>query len=323
MTKVQLVNSVTSAFYKAKFQLEKHSPEILIVGGAIGIVTSAVLACRATLKVNDVLDEAKENIEKIHTSVETGTTPGGQLYSVEDSKKELAVTYIQTGAKLAKLYALPVTLGALSMTCMFTSHKILTTRNSALTAAYIAVDKGFREYRDRVVERFGKEVDQELKYDLQKREIETTVVDENGKEKTVKETVTVVGPGGQSEYARFFDESCPDWHKNPEYNRMFLQAQQQWANDMLVTRKYLFLNDVYKALGMEETASGQVVGWIYDPENPDHKGANYVDFGMFIQTGNDIYDIPKRRFVNGYERTILLDFNVDPEPILNKAFKKR
>lgn len=323
MTKSQIMTNITGAFYKTKFQLQQHSPEILIAAGVIGTVASAVLACRATLKVNDILDETKENIDKIHTATETGTTPGGQPYDAEDSKKELAVVYTQTGMKLIKLYALPVALGAASLACMISSHNILSKRNSALTAAYIAVDKGFKEYRGRVVERFGKEVDQELKYNLQKQEVETTVTDEKGNEKTVKETITVVGPGGSSEFAKFFDESCPDWHKNPEYNRMFIEAQQRWANDRLVTHKYLFLNEVYKALGMEETEAGHVVGWIYDPENPNHKGANYVDFGMCRQTGIELYDKPKRRFVNGYERTILLDFNVDPEPIINKAFRKK
>ena len=192
MTKSQIMTSITGAFYKTKFQLKQHSPEILIAAGVIGTVASAVLACKATLKVNDILDEAKENIDKIHTATETGTTPGGQLYDVEDSKKELAVVYTQTGVKLIKLYALPVALGAASIACMISSHNILNKRNSALTAAYIAADKGFREYRGRVVERFGKEVDKELRYNLQKQEIETTVTDEKGKEKTLKETVTVV-----------------------------------------------------------------------------------------------------------------------------------
>jgi hypothetical protein len=322
MTKVQLMTSVTRAFHKAGFQLKKHSPEILVATGVISTVAGAVLACKATLKVNDVMEEAKTNIDTIHASTEAGRTPGGQEYAIEDSKKDLALVYTQTGFKLIKLYAPAVILGAAGISCMLTSHNILQKRNGALAAAYMAVDKGFKEYRGRAVEKFGKEVDKELKYNIKKQEIEETVIDEKGKEKKIKKTVDVIDPSGEiSEFARFFDESCPDWTKNAEYNKMFLRAQQTWANNILTARGYLFLNEVYKALGMDETEAGQVVGWIYDPENPNHKGDNYVDFGMCLQSGVELYDKQKRRFVNGLERTILLDFNVDG-PILNKAFNR-
>lgn len=317
MTKVQLMSNVTTAFHKAKFQLKKHSPELLVAFGAVSTIAGVVMACKATLKVNDVVDEAKTSIEKIHTSAETGLTPGGQPYMPEDSKKELAIVYTQTGVKLVRLYAPAVFAVTAGIGCMLTSHTILRKRNAALAAAYAAVDRGFKEYRNRVVEKFGKEVDQELRYNLQKKEVETKIVDEDGNEKVIKETVTVAGPNLGSPFARFFDETCPDWSKNAEYNRMFLHAQQQWANDKLVTQKYLFLNDVYKALGMEESEAGQVVGWIYDPDNPEHNGDNYVDFGII-----DVHDKQKRRFINGIERSVLVDFNVDGD-ILEKAFKKR
>jgi hypothetical protein len=316
MTKIQIMNNVSTAFHKAGFQLKKHSPELLVAAGVVSTVAGVVMACKSTLKVNDVIDEAKNSIETIHESTETGLTPGGQAYSPEDSKKDLAIVYTQTGIKLIGLYAPAVIAITTGISCMLTSHTILRKRNAALAAAYAALDKGFKEYRGRVIERFGKEVDKEIKYNLHKEEVETTVVDEKGKEKTVKETVTVAGPNLGSPFARFFDETCPDWSKNAEYNRMFLHAQQQWANNKLVAQKYLFLNDVYRALGMEETEAGQVVGWIYDPENPNHEGDNYVDFGII-----DLHNKEKRRFVNGYERSILLDFNVDG-PILERAFKK-
>lgn len=314
MDKTKFMTNISSAFHKTGFQLKKHSPEIFIVVGVISTVAGAVMACKATLKVNDVMDEAKTNIDKIHASVEAGHTPGGQEYTVEDSKKELAIVYTQTGVKLIKLYAPAVFLGMAGISCMLTSHNILTKRNTALAAAYAAVDKGFKDYRGRVIEKFGKEVDKELKYNLKNQEIETTIIDEKGKEKKTKETVTVVDPNGISEYARFFDDGCAGWEKNSEYNLMFLRAQQQWANDLLVKRGYVFLNEIYKALGIPETEAGQVVGWIYDPENPNVD--SYIDFGLYDQGKEKTRD-----FVNGRERTILLDFNPDGY-ILDKAFWK-
>jgi hypothetical protein len=173
-----------------------------------------------------------------------------------------------------------------------------------LAAAYATVDKSFKEYRSRVVERFGKELDRELRYNIKAKEVDEIVQNEDGTETVVKKTVNVADPNLYSDYARFFDEACPGWTKDPEFNLMFLKDQQRFANDKLKAQGYLFLNEVYDMLGIPRTKAGQVVGWIYDEKNPI--GDNFVDFGIFNE------NITKARdFVNGYERVILLDFNVD------------
>jgi hypothetical protein len=206
--------------------------------------------------------------------------------------------------KVAKLYAPAVLLGGASLGCLLASNDILRKRNAALSAAYMTVDKSFKEYRNRVTERFGEEVEKEIRYGIKAEQLETTVVDEDGNETTVTDTVKTMDPNLYSDYARFFDAASPYWQNDPEYNLMFLKAQQQYANDLLRAKGRLFLNDVYDMLGIEKTKAGQVVGWVYDRENPN--GDNFVDFG--------IYDMSKERvraFVNGYETNILLDFNVD------------
>lgn len=305
MKNSKLMNSLTKSVNKVGFQLKKYSPEILVVAGGVGIVVSTVMACKATLKVNEVTDETKKNIEKIHEATEKGCTEVGEDYSVEDSKKDLAVVYAQTGMKLAKLYAPAVALGTLSLGCVLTSNNILRKRNVALAAAYATIDKSFKEYRGRVVERFGEEVDRQLKYNIKAKEVEEKVVDEKtGEEKTVKKTIEVTGIDGYSDYARFFDSASKYWEETPEYNLMFLRAEERYANDLLRSKGYLFLNDVYEMLGIPRSEAGQSVGWIYDEENP--VGDNYVDFGIY-----ELHREANRDFVNGYEPVILLDFNVD------------
>lgn len=300
-----IIKSAGNLLVKHTAKLQKHSPEILVGLGVAGAIASAVMACRATLKVDEVIDEAKDKIETIHESQETGKTPAGLDYSDEDHKKDLTIVYAQTGFKLAKLYAPAIGLGVLSIASILGGHNILRKRNVALAAAYTALDSSFKDYRSRVVERFGKEIDRELKYNLKAKKITETVTDENGKEKKEKKTVEMLeDPTNYSQYARFFDDGCENWDKDPEYNLMFLRARQQYANDLLVSRGHLFLNEVYDMLDIPRTKAGQVVGWVYDPENP--KGDNYVDFGIY-----DIYRQTKRDFVNGYENVILLDFNVD------------
>ena len=295
-----LMNGTTRAINKVSFQIKKHSPEILVVAGVVGTVTSAVMACKATTKAGDILEEHHEQMESINEVVAMDRDD----YTEEDHKKDTLIVYTQTAVKFVKLYGPSIILGTLSLACIVESHNILRKRNVALAAAYATVDKGFKEYRNRVVERFGKEIDHELKYNIKAKEFETVTVDEKGKEKVEKEIVNVADPNLYSDYARFFDESCAGWSKDAEANFTFLKCQQNYANDKLKAQGYLFLNDVYKMLGIPATKAGQVVGWIYDEKNPI--GDNFVDFGIL---NVDVERV--RAFVNGYERNILLDFNVD------------
>ena len=292
MKKAEIVKSVNGLFSKTSFQLKKHSPEILVVAGVIGVVTSAVMACKATTKVNEILDKTKEDVEAIHKCEEDESMK--EQYSSEDAKKDLTIVYAQTGVKFAKLYGPSVVLGALSITSILASNNILRKRNVALGAAYAAIDKGFKEYRNRVIERFGED-------------------EETGKEKKVKKNGFVVSPADISGYARFFEKYTqdedgnsilnPHWESNNEYNLMFIKAQERYANDLLKAKKRVFLNDVYEMLGLPRTKAGQIVGWVYDPESP--KGDNYIDFGLYAD------NLSYSDYVNGFDQAILLDFNVD------------
>ena len=299
--KKKLTESIGKIFSKCKMKVTKHSPEILVIGGIVGTVAAAVMACKATTKVDSIMQEKKEKLSAIRNCTEDTDI---EEYTQEDAKKDTVIVYVQTGMKLVKLYSPAVMLGLLSITSILASNNILRKRNIALTAAYSAVHKGFKEYRSRVVERFGDAVDKELRYDIKAHKIEETVTDDNGREISMEKTVDIAHPDVISEYARFFDESCAYWEKDSEYNLYFLKSRQQLANDMLVSRGYLFLNEVYDMLGIPKTKAGQIVGWVYDEKNP--VGDNYVDFGIY-----DINREKARDFVNGYERVILLDFNVD------------
>lgn len=305
MNKTEIMTKATRLFYRTGLKFKKHSPEILLTTGVVGVVASGVLACKATLKVHEVLEPAKEDIETIHESAENGVTPGGVSYSEEDHKKDLAIVYTQTGVKLAKLYGPAVMLGVVSLGCIVGSHRIISKRNAALAAAYAAVDKGFKEYRGRVIERFGKDLDRELRYNLKAKEVEEVVgKDADGNDIVEKKTVQVYDPTAHSPYAIVYDDGNIGWEKDPELNKFFLLEMQDFANAKLRERGHMFLNDVYDLLGARRTKAGAQVGWIYDEKHP--VGDNYIDFGIF-----DIHNPDKVRFINGYERSILLDFNVD------------
>ena len=295
--KTEIMKSVNGVDSKTVMKLKKHSPEILVVAGIAGTVVSAVLACKATTKVAEILDETKGTLDTIHEGMETGAI-NGQEYTTEDGKKDTVVVYAQTGMKLAKLYAPAIILGTLSITSILASNNILRKRNVALGAAYAAIDKSFKEYRGRVIERFGEQVDTELKYGIKAKKFEEIEVDpETGKEKKVKKTVMVADPNLQSDYAVYFDSKSRNYETNPDYNRMFLKAQQAFANDKLQTRGHLFLNEVLDDLDLPRTPAGQIVGWTKD--GPD----GYVNFR--------IVEVERETEDGRHEPALLLDFNVE------------
>ena len=295
--KTEIMKSVNGVASKTVMKLKKHSPEILVVAGIAGTVVSAVLACKATTKVAEILDETKGTLDTIHEGMETGAI-NGQEYTTEDGKKDTVVVYAQTGMKLAKLYGPAIILGTLSITSILASNNILRKRNVALGAAYAAIDKSFKEYRCRVIERFGEQVDTELKYGIKAKKFEEIEVDpETGKEKKVKKTVMVADPNLQSDYAVYFDSKSRNYETNPDYNRMFLKAQQAFANDKLQTRGHLFLNEVLDDLDLPRTPAGQIVGWTKD--GPD----GYVNFR--------IVEVERETEDGRHEPALLLDFNVE------------
>lgn len=298
---------------KYKFKAVKNSPEILMYAGAAGAIVASVMACRATLKLNAILEPSKETLSKINETLEDESV---EDYTSKDAGKDKAIVILSTALDIAKIYAPSVILGGISLACMIKSHNILNKRNAALAASFATVTESFKRYRKEVVDRYGARADFEMKHGIKTEKVEVTETDENGKTKKKKVNVDVM-TGQPSEYARFFDESCDGWDKDPEYNLMFLKSQQQYANDQLMAKGHLFLNDVYKALGIKESKEGQIVGWIYNPENP--VGDNYVDFGMYDvnvegyrneMTNNTISE-ERREFINGYRTSTLLDFNVD------------
>lgn len=306
----ELTTMATRAFHKAGFQLKKHSPEILVVTGIVGTVASTVMACKATTKLHAVLDDSKEKIDMFHQGAEDGKVQSvvdGEIvvvdYTKEDCTRDITVTYAKTGVELVKLYGPAVAVGAASIASILVGYNILHKRTLAYAAAYTAADTTLKEYRGRVIERFGEKLDKELLYNIKTKEIEETVTNEDGTETTVKKTVEVAESApAQGFYSFCFDETADGWVRDAERNKYFLKVQQDYANELLRARGYVFLNEVLDMLGIQRTPAGQSVGWVYNSE----KGDGYIDFGVF-----DIRCEANRRFVNCLEKSVWLNFNVD------------
>lgn len=272
--------------------VQKNAPNLLFAAGVVGSIGATVLACRATLKLESIVDEAKLNLEVVDSIDTDQTNEEGVIYSAQDKQHDTMVVYGRATVDIVKLYAPAVILGGFSIAALTKSHNMLNDRVAALSAAYAAVSAGYEQYRAKVIAKYGEEQDREFR---QSREVlplegpDGKVIDQ-----------TVVSHDGTSPYAKFFDESSTNWTKNAEYNYAFLVAQQNWANDKLRAQGHLFLNEVYDSLGIPRTRAGSVVGWSFSGN-----GDNYVDFGIFDG------DKQTRAFVNGLEGSVLLDFNVD------------
>lgn len=300
---------VKRAAGSVKLKGKQYAPEILLVTGIVSGVATVIVACKSTLKIPEIVDEAKEKVDIIHKVSEKqkeGLEDGEKIYTPEDRKKDLAIVYVQTSAKFAKLYAPALILGTVSLTSILASRNILRTRNAALASAYAVVDKTFKDYRERVVEKFGKKVDDELRYNIKAKTFEKIEINEDGEAITKRETLELVDEKTiGNDITKWYDSSCIGWEKDSDIRNLFLINTQRFLNDKLQAQGHLFLNEVYDALGLQRTIIGTEMGWIYDPTDPERH--NYVDLGL--------KNPHNREFINGDDEAALLTFNYDG-PIL-------
>jgi Family of unknown function (DUF6353) len=282
---------VTRKMSRTLLQTKKQSPHIWFGAGLVGVIVSAVLACRATTQLESVLDDAindQQNLDTIKKEIEEGTS----AYPVQQYRKDMIYVHSKVAFRITKLYGPSVGLGALSIVALAGSHIQLTRRNTALMAAYAAVQKAYVDYRNRVRAEYGEEKELDI-YRGVKKEI---VSDEDG-----SKVVKVVDPNGRSPYARCFDIGATRcWQGDAELNMMFIKCQQKWANDKLQAYGHVFLNEVYDRLGFDDSTPGAVVGWL---KNGDGDGV--IDFGMFDAVNRN------PEFISGNDPVTWLDFNVD------------
>lgn len=301
MKETELATKAGQILVKTKLGIKKHSPEILVAAGIGTGIIAAIVACKQTIKANDIVAEARKSLQNIEDVKELAANNEVE-YTEENEQEDRKTIGMQVAVGMVKTYALPVGLGILSITCILAGHHILKKRNVALAAAYSALSTDFMNYRKRVVDKYGKDVDFMLKNGLKKQIVANQVVDpETGEVKETKEEVLTYEGDKLSQYARVFDEvGSTQWTPSADHNRAFLLMEQNYFNERIRTRGYIFLNEVYERLGFRPTKAGSVVGWVY--QNADYEG---IDFGIFTA-----HTQKAAEFLEGTEPSIILDFNV-------------
>ncbi len=294
---------------RAQLLVKKHSPELLLIGGIVGVVGGTILACRATLKAPAIISEARNMLVAIDMIAE-GETTLEEFHSEQEVKKAKLISTLQYGFELGRLYAPSVIVLGVSIGMLVGSNRILNQRNVALVGAYKAVDEAFKRYRGRVRDELGDDVDGYFRY-KKPREGGMQVLDKKKKVIKFEEEDNIELPGElhdgdeqmgmPSQYAIFFDNDSPQWRTDMTYNEFFLKAQQNYANQLLQARGHLFLNEVYDGLGVERSKEGAVVGWVKD------HGDNFVDFDIY-----NPFNAPHGKIEPGPStKQMMLDFNVD------------
>lgn len=309
MKNLKVIAAIQSAASKSTRKLTKHAPEIALVIGIGGVIAGTIMACAATPKAKEALNAHKECMDEINEKVEK------EEIEVAEARKSKFQTYTRTVLEMGKIYGPAFVVETLGVTSILYSHNIMQRRQVQLAASYAAVDQGFKEYRKRVAEKYGEDSEQAIYYNAKQEKVQTTVMDENGKTKTKKETVNVIDEDSvlNHPYAKIFDASADAYEDNPYYNQETIRSIQKKWNRELRTRYsrdkgptghgvgVVFLNEIYRDLGIsvKRFADGQVIGW-YMTEDHQPK----IDLGYLSIKEN-------ARFADGLEPVCWIDPNVD------------
>ena len=307
--------TLRKSFKKAQLTVRKHSPEILMVAGVIGTVAGAVMACKETLELEDVLDECKQ--EKMELEEQYAMC---EEYSEDALKKDQVKLTIKQAAKIVKLYAPSVIMEATSIGVIFASNDIMRKRNASMAAAYATLNSMYKRYRQNVIESYGEEVDKDMRFGVKHEKV--TEIDEDGNKVKIDARIVDLDNTALaiSDYSRFFQSGCKGFDASSgRYNLLYLKGIQAMFNNKLIADGYVMLNDVYRELGFDTIPEGWSIGWVYDEANPI--GDNYIDFGLYEARNKN------QRAVNDWEPVILMDFNVDgnlyEDPKLYSLLKKK
>lgn len=322
MNKTDILNKLSGLSSKttvlaenAMIAVKNHSPEICQIAGGAFVIFGVVMACKATLKLRTAVAVTEIELDTIHaTDFESERAKGRQL----------AKAYTRTGWRFGKLYAPAFAATGTGIFLLCYSSKILQDRYSGMAAAYTMVSNAFNDYRGRVVDSYGKEVDEELRYGIKKEVVKKRIEGEDGKTKTVKETIDVLEGADFSKDDLVFviGPTLPDGRMDPMYNedRLYmvntLQRIESCLTDKLRARSkdytkkgVVFLNEVYDELCRPRTKAGQILGYVYDPDN-ESNDANFISFGI-----RDTRKIEAQEFMDGDRDTIIIELNT-PVPVI-------
>lgn len=205
--------------------IAKHSPEILTGIGIAGMLTTTVLAVKATPKALQLIEEKKqeEGVDKLKP--------------------------IDTVKATWKCYIPAAVTGIASTACLIGASSVNARRNAALATAYKLSETALTEYREKVIETIGEKKEQVIREKIDKDRIE--------KDPVSKQEVIITTKGNTLCYdaisGRYFRSDIDKIKK----------AINTLNRDML-SEMYLSLNELYDELDLDHIGVGDDLGWHID-----------------------------------------------------------
>lgn len=275
--------------------VSRHAPEILLTAGLVGGAVTTVGAVKATLKCEEVLEEAQNGYQKIDEAMDLIDR---DTYTEADVNSDIKAVHAACIGGMIKTIAPVAILGGMSVVSILCGYNILNRRYTAVIAAYTALEGGYRAYRARVVAELGEEADYRFRTGSEPKKIEREIIDEETgevKKKKVKEDV--LGADQPIDYMINFGREAVHItdRKDILHSLDFIISVENSVNCTLKAYGYLTLNEVRKCLGVPEVSYGQIVGW-----TTDGTGDGYVTLNPKVIFDEEL----------GCD-TIILDPNVD------------
>jgi hypothetical protein len=293
---------------KVKFR----SPELLIGAGVVGLVGAAVVAVRRGVRWHSA---AKAEI--VHDLETIKKAEGSPQYTREDKVQDYARVIGKGVWSFTQIYGPSVAAGVASVVSILAGTGVLKGRLAAMTSAAATAQAALERYRSRVREKLGEDADYEFAYEVSAKK--GKIKHEDGTKESLV-TYHLVPSSGEwmaaSPYSRLWDENAMEWCANRDIQFLTLRSLENHFNQELNARGVVFLNDVYKALGLPMSKDAALVGWIKDYEKPKMAklaaelgrvpGDGVISFGVFENESPSA-----RAYLAGDDNRVVLDFNVD------------
>lgn len=216
---------IAKSFLSLKTAIKKHSPEILTGIGITGMITTTVMAVRATPKALILIEERKEEI-------------GAEKLEAMDMVKTTWACYIPAAIT-----------GTLSVACLIGASSVNARRNAALATAYTLSESALKDYQGKVIEMFGEKKNEAVKDAVAKDKVEKNPV--------VTREVIITEKGNTLCYdaisGRYFKSDIE------KIKKAACELNRQMLDDM-----YVSLNDFYYEIGLDSVKLGDELGWNVD-----------------------------------------------------------
>lgn len=230
--------NVTKLLNTAKHVMKKRSPEILTGIGIAGMISTVVLAVKATPKAMELIEE--EKLKQLPENYDADKDPGNHY-----------LTPIETVKAAWKPYIPAAVTGVASVACLIGANSVHVRRNAALATAYQLSTTALSDYREKVVETIGEKKETAIRDKVAKKQVE-----ENQPETS---TIIMTGKGN----TLFYDSNSDRYFRSDmdKVRNAVLELNEKMING---NEMYISLNDFYDEIGLKHTEVGNSIGWRID-----------------------------------------------------------